>query len=427
MKLKSLTGKRKTGKGRIAAVLALAVLLGAAPAIKTDAYPAGPYTVTLNAPSDEAYADLVNANVTVDVYKVASAVAQDGTDAYTLSFEEAFKSAEADYISNIQEPSEPDGEGVKSADVDAFAQKLEGIALDGSVSHGNAVIGTGDTFSATVTIADGEAGMYLLIPHGADDYIYESEDKDSTYKATTANGDSKQYIFAPILITVPNRQQSSLGTGYIDSSVFGEDFNYPIEAGNTANRDDWDFEGDEKKVEITLKIGWKDLDTKFQIDKNLVTYETAANRTDPATFVFRIDAVDKKGALAFSDVRSITLSSDGTSEPIEIDKVPVGSTVTVTEVYFGGDYKYDDVSISGTTGTPVDQGIQFEAVPVVKTEDGGEQMVLVSFKNTYNDTWKDSGSVTNKFTRAANEDDGQISWVWEADNSHPTAEAKTAE
>ncbi|MBQ9321842.1 MAG: hypothetical protein IJ239_05765, partial [Eubacterium sp.] len=73
MKLKRLTGKRKTGKGRIAAVLALAVLLGAAPAIKTDAYPAGPYTVTLKAPESEEYADLVNAKVTVDVYEVARA------------------------------------------------------------------------------------------------------------------------------------------------------------------------------------------------------------------------------------------------------------------------------------------------------------------------------------------------------------------
>ena len=425
MKRKSLSNRRKTGKGRIAAVLALAVLLGAAPAIKTDAYPEGPYTVTLNAPSDEAYADLVNADVIVDVYKVASAVPQEGTDAYTLSFEDAFKSTEQYYIDNIQKPSEPGGAGVESTSVDTFAQTLEGIALDPNkpVSHGNATVSTaGDKFSAEVNIGKGEAGMYLLIPHGnMADYIYVSEDAQSTYKATIANGTAKQYIFAPILVTVPNRGLTDLGTGVIDAS----EFEYSIEAGNTANRNEWDA----NEIAIDLKIGWKDLLTKFQINKNLVKYETMSNRTDPAVFVFRIDAVDKKGKNVFSDVRSISLTAatgEAGSEPITIDNVPVGATVTVSEDYPGADYKCIGATITGTTGN-VDSNyvVTFTSIPAPAEEEEDGALVLVTFKNDYTDTWKDSGSVTNKFTREKNEDDGEISWKWTPENTHKTTEEAT--
>lgn len=422
MKRKSLSNRRKTGKGRIAAVLALAVLLGAAPAIKTDAYPEGPYKITLNAPGDEAYADLVNADVIVDVYKVASAVPQDGTDAYTLSFEDAFKSTEQDYIDKIQKPSEPGGTGVDSASVDAFAQTLEGIALDPTkpVSHGSATVSTaGGTFSAEVTIDKGEAGMYLLIPHGnMADYIYVSEDPQSTYKATIANGTAKQYIFAPILVTVPNRGLTTdFGTGTIDAS----EFTYPIEVGNTANREAWD----ESEVDIDLKIGWKDLLTRFQINKDLVNYETMSNRTDPAVFVFRIDAVDNKGNNVFSDVRSISLTEATTSDPITIDNVPVGATVTVSEDYPGADYKCIGAAITGTTGN-VDSNnvVTFTSIPAPAEDEEDGALVLVTFKNDYTDTWKDSGSVTNKFTREKNEGDGLISWKWTPENTHKTAEVE---
>ncbi|MBQ2626333.1 MAG: hypothetical protein IJG17_01015 [Eubacterium sp.] len=400
MKLKRENNRRKTGKGRIAAVLVLAVLLGAAPAIKTQAVDlvTGPFTVTVKGDTEK-FADLENANVVLDFYQVATAEELTGYDAYTFKVTSDFSSIQAD-LDAVQKKSE-DG-SLQATDVDKLTQTIAKVKLDGVKEYSatapkqTPVPGNG-TLNSVTTL--NSPGLYLIIPRGSDiegykHTITKTEGTTTTTTLTTvANGKSIQYVFMPMLVSVPSRGIAPMGSGSFDTEK--GTYTYPIFSGNTANTGEW-----ENAIELDIKVGEQDMDTKIRIDKDLVQYETIEDRGDTATFAFTIDAV-KDGKNVFSDARSITLSAVDTSDYVEIDHIPVGSLVTVREAYTGGDYKFAGVEAPKAGDAKADDGNRSITFTATAAPDDNS-VVLVSFTNTYDDKFKDGGSVTNHIVR--NED-----------------------
>ena len=88
----------------------------------------------------------------------------------------------------------------------------------------------------------------------------------------------------------------------------------------------------------------------------------------------------------------VTLVFDAAGEKTYelVGKIPVGSTVTVTEVYSGAAYS----SVSGVS----------QQTEIVSAEEAAQ----VAFENDYNDDDKGGGSVTNTFNYSKSEEE----WSW---------------
>ena len=183
--------------------------------------------------------------------------------------------------------------------------------------------------AATGTLADLDCGLYLLAA--------TAQDATGTY----------DYTFTPVLLSLPSM-----------SAADGSDI--------------YDVTG------LELKFTREPAKTGIIIQKNLSRYSTLQG---PATFIFRVEAV-KDDKTVYSNVISMVFTAAG-SQQVRIDNIPVGATVTVTEVYGGGSY-----SITG------------EGVQIIEKLAAGETPT-VTFTNDYNGGGRSSHSVTNRFTPAA--------------------------
>ncbi|MBQ9061612.1 MAG: hypothetical protein IJ121_02105 [Eubacterium sp.] len=336
MKLKRLTGKRKTGKGRIAAVLALAVLLGAAPAIKTQAVDLTG-SIQVNKPDvkeDGTFTELKDLDVSVDYYLVAKAKGLEGYDAYEFVWkdeEAAWTSPFIDLETEWEKALED--ETVTSEEVSGFTQKLADkvLATVPAYMSGDTA---GASFATPVTGKLGEqvkldpTGLYLAIAHGdLEDYKGVPAEGEVEQLFTVAESATKLYEFLPMLISVPTRDDPERIEDAV--SILGQ--SYPIEIGNTA-ADAGDWVND---VEMTAKVGEKDRVGNLTITKNLPTYKTKEGKVIPATFVFNIKAT-YNGKTVYKNVDSLKFDGTKTSDTIEIKDLPIGSVVTVKELYTGG-------------------------------------------------------------------------------------------
>lgn len=320
-----------------------------------------------------------------DVYQIAKAEPIPGQDAYIFK---DFTAGESYYTGKIR-----DAEVLDAATLNGFAQTLAEAARGGSITPMKENVKMVDAAQNPTAV---EAGLYLIILHGEDSDYWDAADNGEI--VTYLNDGGSQYVFAPILVSLPNRVLPEQETWESDEYVYG---NISIisgaSAGNTADRTAWDY-----NIEIKAKAGMGDLDGKLRIQKVLPVNETMANRSDPATFVFRVVA-ELKGQQVYNDVQTIVFNGTDMGTPVTID-VPVGAKATVTEIYAGGDYAYGSASAALLDGTAVEyeevpNGITVEVVPY--DEETGSDIVTVSFTNTYNNTWKGSGSVENKFEAQA--------------------------
>ena len=134
--------------------------------------------------------------------------------------------------------------------------------------------------------------------------------------------------------------------------------------------------GIEGEANKPAKILFKNTDEKgsLKIVKDLLKKENVEGRLDPATFVFSLDFYEED-ELIRSDVVSMVFNSAG-ADYVEIQDIPIGTKIVVSEVYAGGNYK-----ISGSTS----QTVTIESSAAME----------VQFTNNYDDTWKGGGSVTN--------------------------------
>ncbi|MBE6994736.1 MAG: hypothetical protein E7423_08870 [Ruminococcaceae bacterium] len=288
--------------------------------------------VTVNAGGQDFYEDLQNAHVVVDLYKIADAEA--AGDALTF--------VPAAPYANLQLPANPD-----SSTWSALAQTCAQMALE----LDRPVVEGAETFE-TITGDRLSAGLYLILARGADEEnpvrrTQTPEGEDAI--VTTAHSESYSYTFNPELIAVPYR---------------------------ASELDEWSY-----APTITLKPARELREKPLEIVKRLENYRPEG----PAVFVFSVKAV-KDGVTVFDNV--VTTSFTEAGEKSLLVGVPIGSEVTVTEVYSGAGYK------------PVGRTAQH--VTITLDEDA-----VVTFVNDVDGSTTTGGGIENHF-----EYDNADSWGW---------------
>ena len=263
------------------ALATLAAGLGSS-VLAEDAAQACLLTVTAN----ESYlADLAEANVVYDVYKLATA-APDEHGNYLLAnmtLEPAFGD-----LTLTDDPS----------DWEDLAQDAMRSALSSTPLIPSAALGEGQTL---------EAGMYLVLARGSDlgaNYVQTRTDPDgSTRLVTLADSGCFQYRFSPMLVSLPNQTE-------------------------TEGESDWNF---------SLTVNLKAEQTGYvDISKTLRTFEESGGS---ARFLFDVEAV-LDGVSIYSNVEYMDFTGAGTQvRRIEFEGPSLGAVVTVTEVYSGTRYQ----------------------------------------------------------------------------------------
>ncbi len=149
------------------------------------------------------------------------------------------------------------------------------------------------------------------------------------------------------------------------------------------------------------------------IYKDLLTYAGK-----PVTFAFRVQGtkmVDEKEVLYDIDYASITFSKYG-KKSYTVKHIPVGTKVTVTEVYQGGSY----------TVTTSESGSATILFPADKKENKDYKESSVTFINDFDDKKNNGFGANNAFKRVEKtNEDGEKTVVWqfiENDLPKPTAD-----
>ena len=292
-----------------------------------------------------------NANVVLDIYCLG-VYTGDGyqlTDAYqALNLDEA----------DLDDPES----------VDALAQE----ALSLTLGEGSVAVPAKEAAELDVTIRDLPLGLYLLVPHGSDlsrkEYYKTITTEDGEEKQVTiAMTDTYEYRFSPVLLAM----------------------NY----GNADART-------EIKAERVDRYG------RLRIRKTVSRYNSA----HAATFVFKLEITDLAGTKT-EEYAGLTLNGTG-SGFTDVEHLPIGATVVVSEVYTGSDL----ILVSGPDPeSVVIEPDEFTEIVIAEGDaaagDGGAQEIpapqaVVSFTNTFNEQNKQGFGFTNTFVFNGS------SWDW---------------
>jgi len=302
--------------------------------------------------------DLEEADVVVDLYRVAAAVENKGYDGYTYQMLSPFLELK------VEKDITQDG-------WKALAKSAANIALQ-QESQVVPVVEGADAGVRITTDQDGRAltpGLYLAVARGAEveDYVVTIEEEGgSSYLATVAYSDTYQYTFAPQLVSLPGKDADQNG------------------AASSANPTEWLYDfGVYLKPEQDLRSG------SLEIVKELLTYETS----DTAIFVFDVKA-EREGRTVYSNVVSLSFTEPG-QKHVLIDNLPVGAEVTVTEVYSGSSYRLVTPAVGTATITAA-------------------EIASVTFVNDYDERQNGGHGITNHFAYDA---DNGWEWTQMADNA----------
>ena len=439
------TKKRRGWKRRIAAGVAAAGLLAALtvqPGFAAEEKPepteptpaptptpyqeilAGGLSITVTAPSEEAFAELEDAGVVLDVYKIASAVSFDDKKEYdSYKFDENwgdFSAQKTAWDAAVAKAKETEGGSVTAADIEALTQGAAGVILADIPEYTpgekaeevqtapdyTGVLKFSDSEDAAISLVkDGEAdpGLFLILAHGGlADYKLTEDGR----LFTVAEGETQLFVFAPMLVSVPTR-----GRNVFTGSVEVLDETYDSAVGDTASAEDWIG-----NITMTAKVGVKDRLGALKIIKKLEEHshleytsedeetqeETKVVRVDYSTCVFDVtiyeneEAAENEETPIFSRTYSVSFSETGEQEVALIEDLPVGSVAVITEVY-SGNY------------TPVEKE---QTVKIEPLSDDGE-VQTVTFNNIYDGTWKGSGAVDNTYrtkTTTITNGEQQVEW-----------------
>lgn len=360
-------------------VAATPILSGVAKAIDLDS----DCSVTVLKPLEgELKEDLADVDLTVDLYKVADAKATKGIDAYSLTLLDAYSDLSLDNLDTAKAQVE-------------LEQAVAEIAIGGQTP-----VATG---KADEEISGLSAGLYLAVTRGTEltdvsEYLTTvttllgDNESTETSIATLAYSDVSIFTFEPQLISVPTKGADE-ETNIID----------PSKIVSTSDEGEWNY-----KISTVLKPGVQPRYGKLEIRKSLLTFEKLeSGEVDPATFVFSVDATITKGegddavtTSVYSNVVSLAFSSAG-QKSVLLDNIPIGSTVTVTEVYSGANYKQ----------------VSVDPEPVIIQAD---EIATVEFTNDYTGTRRGGGSLTNNFeynegageTEGSTEGSTEGTWNW---------------
>ena len=303
-------------------------------------------SLTIKPGSDE-LKKLDQANLTIDLYKVADALPDSTYDTYSYDV--------ADGV-NLSKDIET-YEGLAELDNEDWRELAQDAAK--SVLKENAGI------KPEKDSKDLSCGLYLVVAHGnLENYVSENKDHKLV---TVAYADEYKYSFLPQLISLPSTVKE-----------IGED-------GFTTAGGNWEYNVTVTTLKPSQELRFGDL----EIIKDVVTFE---NTTD-ATFVFDVVArMDGQDEPVFSNVYAVTFSEAGRRK-IEIKgKIPVTAKVTVKEVYSGASY---EVTTDDTQTT------------VIKAP--GRDTASVTFENKYDKHRKHGYGIVNKFS-ARTDPTGDITW-----------------
>ncbi|MCI9485383.1 MAG: hypothetical protein HFI64_00105 [Lachnospiraceae bacterium] len=308
--------------------------------------------------TDEKFlADLREAGVVLDLYKVADVEKVAGYDTYSYSALEPYENLDLGTKERTQD------------DWDRLAQEAARLALSEGSSAKPAAEGrkSGEVVEKLDDGSDLGCGLYLLVARGEDltEYtdVAETPEGGGEQMVTIARSARHTYRFKPQLISLPMKGVDA------DGNV------------NTANAGPWLY-----GVTVSLKPSQERRFGSLRIVKTLRTYETK----EPGMFVFRIEAV-LDGETVYSDVESLIFTAAGQQTIELVDKIPAGADVTVTEVYTGAAYELQ---------TEESRTVQIAADSFVETD----------FTNDYTGDRKGGHGIVNQFDYSGTgEFDG---WVW---------------
>lgn len=350
-------------------------------------------TVAVNSTEkDEEFADLAEADLVIDLYMVAEAEPNKGSDGYTFVLADSFKDLEIIYEDQDIIYKSQDGRLHIKKDMSAkewgeLSQNAAQKILD--VSTGTAVEGiepykTTDPAKAKIEIEDLEAGLYLLVVRNDDDKIdedgYVDTAKDGTTIVTRAFSNLNSYIFLPELVALPTTEE--LVNGEIDTANTGH-WLYDVNVFLKPERES-------ASLKIVKTLDWFVADGGDGNGAEENGEGENVNRNS-VTFVFEIKAV-LKNMVVYSNVVSIVFdgSEADMEKSIEIPNIPVGATVTIEEVYSGAHYTVEGVQ-------------SYTEVPIVSNL----TPVEFPFENKYDERQSGGHGITNHFTF-----DG-TGWQWQ--------------
>lgn len=321
---------------------------------------------------------LADVELAVDLYKIADAEQIKGSDGYKFSLADQYK-----------------GLSLENIDTAEAQVELEQAAADIAIGK----LAPASTGNVGEKISGLEAGLYLAVTRGAEltapeDYMTtvtkvlgDNETKETSI-ATIAYSESLMFTFEPQLVSVPTK-----GADEENGLVNAENIV------RTSDEGKWNYE-----ITTVLKASVEPRFGSLEIIKSLLTFEKPEGTdADPATFVFDVEAYSSTGASdgesgrnVYSNVVSLTFTSAG-QKTVLVENIPIGSTVTIKEVYSGANY----IQVSA------------DPEPVVIQAD---EIVSVSFTNDYDDTRRGGGSLTNHFDyEETASEDGTVSaggWNW---------------
>lgn len=297
-------------------------------------------TLTVSPGGGEFADDLAGADVVIDLYKVADAVADSAYDTYSYHFLDGF--------TGLTVSDEPDNAEWKRLSREAAQVVRNGRTPD--------VSGAG--VNERIAVPTG-CGLYLVVARGRgiEDYWTTAADEDGTEGlATIARSERYTYTFAPSLISLPSKEAED---GVI----------------NTAGAGDWLYD-----LSITLKPQRTERFGSLEIVKTLQSYETK----DPATFVFQVDAV-LDGKNVYSDVVAISFTAPGQKSKV-IERLPVGAQVTVKEIYTGAVYTVTTADTQ-TAVIPANDVVQVAFTNDYDETDRGGGAVINQFEHDAENGW----------------------------------------
>lgn len=262
--------------------------------------------------------------VVINLYKIASL---DSAGNPTITSEFASSGADLSILSG-----NPSVYDVKSKIVEKVENVLSGNDAPAPTYTITANKTENGLSNATASI-DGGAGIYLYVPR-------------KTYD------DINEYTFTSYIIYAPTSEYIMSGTG-------SDEWNYDVSFA--------------LKAEATPRYG------SIKINKTLNTFNSSLGT---AGFVFDVEAT-RNGKNVFSNVYTMSFDS-ATTQSITVEKIPAGSTVTVTEVYSGASYTID----SSDDNTKTIESLKADSVSEV------------SFTNDYDNRLIEGGiSIENHFVK----------------------------
>ena len=384
---------RMKSRRTLAVLLSMILLLALAPsgfAVNLEA----PNTLTVNfVPENSDFGnDLKTARIQVDLYKLAAAVPDVISDSYHYDVPEtdnghpfwaALTQLQGD-LADAEKLEDQNNRDTVFEKFEPYAQTFAGIVLD---SHPEIPVARSELAVAentTITVDNLDAGLYLLIIHGAGlttkdgvpetGYVVKTEqasgetgtDKTVTY-ATRVVTDDYEYLYRPQLLTVPTKVSEE------------NEQQYNTAYGNWVN---------------TLTIYAKP--TREANNGDLKIIKNVNNPgPDPVDFVFEVSWLGKD-RIPVTKVVSMTFEGETRKEYVLANTVPIGTEVTVTEVHSGIGYTAE---ISSRTATIVATPTPTEGAASADSADSADSAGIAEVVFTNDHTGPGGGhGILNRFT-----------------------------